>query len=316
MGHYVVTGACGYIGSVLSKKLKEHGHKVTTVDLKATYPLYTDDHWANTCFSSELFLKNIIEKRVDGIFHLAAHSLLGPSVADPLPYFINNAGRTAEMVHTLVSNGWQGKFVFSSTAATYGAQKHMVIEDSPRMPINPYGISKLHAEDILEQAYDAYGFSSVIFRFFNVSGADGDVGQDRNEPHILTQMSKAAKAGTTFKLYGDDYHTKDGTCVRDYVHVLDVVNAHLLALDLLDEYQGTFVFNLGKSHGTSNLELVEAFRNITGIDLDYEIVDRRPGDPDFLVADSSRFTQYTGYMFPESNLQNIISSQWEWFNYE
>ena len=260
MSHYVVTGAAGYIGSVLAKKLKQSGHTVTTVDLKATYPAYTDDHWPHTCFSSELFLKHIIDKRVDGIFHLAAHSLLGPSVSDPLPYFINNAGRTAEMVNTLIQNGWNGKFVFASTAATYGAQPHLVNEDSLKAPINPYGMSKYHAEQILENAWEAYGFSSVIFRFFNVAGADYDVGQARDEPHILTQLSKAAAEGRPFKLYGGDYDTRDGTCVRDYIHVLDIVNCHLMALDVLDDSNGCFKFNLGTSNGTTNLELVKAFQ--------------------------------------------------------
>lgn len=314
MSHYVVTGACGYIGSVISKKLMQHGHTVTTVDLKATYPLYTHDHWANTCFSSELFLRHIIDKKIDGIFHLAAHSLLGPSVFDPLPYFINNAGRTAEMVHNLASEGWNGKFVFSSTAATYGAQNHMVDENSPKNPINPYGKSKLQAEEILEEAFRAYGFSSVIFRYFNVAGADFDVGQPKNEPHILTQLSKAAESGSTFKIYGGDYDTRDGTCIRDYIHVNDIANAHLLATDLLDRENGCLKYNLGTSTGTSNLELVKNFIDITDSDLDFEIVDRRPGDPAFLVSDASKFQRDTGYLFPESNLYNIISSQWEYYN--
>lgn len=313
MGHYVVTGAAGYIGSVLAKKLKQQGHFVTTVDLKGVYPLYTDDHWAHTCFSSELFLRHIIEQKVDGIFHLAAHSLLGPSVADPLPYFINNAGRTAEMVHTLVCNGWDGKFIFASTAATYGAQDHMVNEDSPKQPINPYGVSKYQAEQILEHAFDAYGFSSVIFRFFNVAGADYDVGQARDEPHILTQLSKAAKENIPFRLYGGDYATRDGTCVRDYIHVLDIVNSHILALDILDDSNGCFKYNLGTSHGTTNLELVQAFQDLVDPNLRYEIVDPRPGDPAFLVADSSKFRLATGYNFQYSNLNSIISTQFEWY---
>ena len=316
MSTYVVTGAAGYIGSVLTKKLKQEGHTVITVDLKATRPLYSDDHWAHTCFSSELFLKYIIKNKVDGIFHLAAHSLLGPSVSNPIPYFINNAGRTAEMVNTLVQNGWYGKFVFASTAATYGAQPHIVNEDSPTTPINPYGVSKYHAEQILEHAWEAYGFPSVIFRFFNVAGADFDVGQDRNEPHILTQLSKASKENRSFKLYGHDYDTRDGTCVRDYIHVLDVANCHILALNILDDTNGCLKFNLGTSRSTTNLELVNAFREIVDPDLKCELVDRRPGDPPFLVADCSKFRITTGYNFPHSNLNTIIATHHDWYETE
>ena len=229
-----------------------------------------------------------------------------------MPYFVNNAGRTASFVHDLISSGWNGKFVFSSTAATYGDQPYRVIETSDKKPINPYGMSKLHAEQILESAYSAYNFSSIVFRFFNVAGAYGDVGQNKDEPHILTQLSKAAKNKETFNLYGTDYDTRDGTCIRDYVHVLDIANAHLLALDILDVTTGCVKFNLGTSKGTSNLELLNAFKDLA--DLNYETVAARPGDPAFLVSDASKFTHYTGYTFPNSNLQNIIATHWEYYN--
>jgi len=313
MGTYVVTGAAGYIGSVLCKKLKEHGHKVISVDLKPNKPKYADMHLEET-FEHPAITHTIIDRNVDGIFHLAAHSLLGPSVTDPLSYFDNNASRTNTFLHDLISYGWHNKLVFSSTAATYGEQASMVNELSPQIPINPYGMSKLHAEQIIQSAHDAFGLDAVIFRFFNVSGADGDVGQDRNEPHILTQMSKAKLNGQKFHIYGSDYNTKDGTCIRDYVHVVDVANAHLLAMDLLHQNPGIHKFNLGTSHGTSNLELLNTFKDITGEDLDYDIVERRPGDPAYLVADASRFTQATGYTFPHSHINNIIASQWDWYN--
>lgn len=316
MKHIVVTGAAGYIGGVVCKVLKENGYKVTSVDLKPTYPLYTDDHWANTCFSSDLFLKHIVEENVDAIFHLAAFSLLGPSVTNPLPYFINNAGRTAEMLDHLTDSGWNGKIVFSSTAATYGAQSYRVIEESPQNPINPYGLSKLHAEQILEETFKAHGISSVIFRYFNVAGSYDDVGQDGSEPHILTKMSKAADSGEVFSLYGNDYDTRDGTCIRDYVHVRDIAQAHLLALDILDEHEGCLKFNLGKGRGISNQELVLAFKDLGDEDLQYKIVDPRPGDPPFLVADSSKFTVMTGYLFPHSDLYNIITSHYEYYKHD
>lgn len=311
----VVTGASGYIGSVLCKKLKEYGHYVISVDV-APYALkYTDEHW-NTCFSDSQFLENVVSQDADAIFHLAAHSLLGPSAYNPLPYFINNAARTAEMLNFLMAHDWKGKLVFSSTAAVYGEQPFMVSEISPKEPINYYGLSKLHAEDIIKAANKVHGLDAVIFRYFNVSGAYQDVGQRRNEPHILTQMSKAAKTGQKFKIYGGDYNTKDGTCIRDYVHVLDIVEAHLLAVDYLEKNPGLHEFNLGKSRGTSNKELLDAFNDITECNLEYEIVERREGDPSFLVSEASKFRIATGYNFPHSNIINIISSQWEWYNNE
>ena len=315
MGHYLVTGAAGYIGGVLCKRLKEQGHTVSSVDLKNTKPLYSDNHFFETCFSSNVISSHVISNNIDGIFHLAAHSLLGPSVTAPIPYFINNAGKLATFVNDLIEGGWKGKFVFASTAATYGAQYRLVTEDSVKAPINPYGASKLQAEQILEAASKAHGFSSVIFRFFNVTGAYGDVGQGLNEPHILTQLCKAAVNNTEFNIYGQAYDTEDGTCIRDYVHVIDVANAHLLAIDMLDKTSGCLKFNLGTSVGTSNKELVNMFKQIACPELKHSYVDQRPGDPDFLVADSSRFTLTTGYTFPHSNLNNIISSHWEYYNY-
>lgn len=315
MGHYLVTGAAGYIGSVLCKRLKEEGHTVSSVDTKDTKPIYSDNHFFRTCFSSNVITNHVINNKIDGIFHLAAHSLLGPSVTAPIPYFINNAGKLATFVNDLIEGGWKGKFVFASTAATYGAQDTMVNEDSPKAPINPYGASKLQAEQILEAASKAHGFSSVIFRFFNVAGGYGDVGQGLNEPHILTQLSKAGLNNTEFNIYGQSYDTPDGTCIRDYVHVLDVVNSHLLAIDILDKTTGCLKFNLGTSKGTSNKELVNMFKTVACPTLAYCYADQRPGDPDFLVADSSRFSLATGYTFPNSTLNNIISSHWDYYNY-
>lgn len=311
MGTYVVTGAAGYIGGVLAKKLKTLGHKVITIDTKHTKPLYTDEHWASSCFSKELFVKRIIDEKVDAIFHLAAHSLLGPSAYDPIPYFVNNAGKTAEFLDRLIKAGWKGKFVFSSTAAVYGERSSMVNEDSLKAPINYYGLSKLHAEDIIQAASDTHGLRAVIFRFFNVTGADGDVGQDINEPHILTQMSKAAYDNVPFKIYGNDYNTLDGTCVRDYIHVNDIVASHILALDYLDANEGCHKFNLGTSSGISNAQLVKAFDELIDAPLSYEYTEKRIGDPAYLVAESSRFRIATGYTFPYSNLTNIITTHWE-----
>jgi UDP-glucose 4-epimerase len=326
--NFAITGTSGYIGSVLCQRLLDLGHTVVSVDhrplpqqLQADHPnlrhFYGDFSQTNFCVA-------VVEYGCDHIFHLAAHSLLGPSVTNPMPYFANNAGNLAAMLDTLNHLGWKGNIVFSSTAATYGAQNHLVSEFAPTRPINPYGKSKLQAEQILQSAYEAHGIKSVIFRYFNVAGAYRSnsgkyVGQPKDQPHILTQMSRAATAGFRFKIYGDDYSTKDGTCVRDYVHVMDVVEAHLLAVDKLFKdsvYKcpEDMVFNLGSSRGTSNKELVETFRYISGVDLKVEITPRRPGDPDFLVADSTKFTRWTGYEFPYSNIKQIVLSQWDYFN--
>jgi len=175
---------------------------------------------------------------------------------------------------------------------------------------------RIGSEQVLDAAFQAHSFSSVVFRFFNVAGAYGDVGQGKCEPHILTQLCKASKNKETFSLYGTDYDTRDGTCIRDYVHVLDVANAHLIALDILDGKfrleKGCIKYNLGKSVGVSNLELVKAFGYIA--DCTYKTVAARPGDPAFLVSDASKFSHQTGFNFPNSNLQNIISTHWEYYN--
>lgn len=315
MKTYLVTGASGYIGSVLCKKLKEHGYRVLSVDTKDTRPLYSDKHWYRTDFSIPGFVRNsVFNENVDGIFHLAAESLLGPSAYDPLKYFIGNTSKTTNLIDLLIRENWNGKFVFASTAAVYGNHPNLITESDTKNPINNYGISKLQVEQVLKSVYDAHGFSSVMFRFFNVTGGDFDVGQNKNEPHILTKMCKAAAENSTFQLYGYDYNTKDHTCIRDYVHVCDIAQSHILALDYLDKNPGCHDFNLGTGSGTSNLELVNTFRECTGVDLKMEFTAKRIGDPDYLVASSAKFMSATGYTFPYSNLTNIITTHWDYYN--
>jgi UDP-glucose 4-epimerase len=305
-----VTGSHGYIGSVLCKMLTEQGYNVYACDNKNI--LGGDFRYfrsvVNTSFDKEYFVQSLIDNKVTTLFHLAANSLLGPSATDPLEYYWNNTARTANMLHSLAKRGWKGRIVFSSTAAVYGDQSRPVKETNPLLPCNHYGRSKLMCEDILSIA-KMYEIDLTVFRYFNVAGAYGDVGQDAGEPHIITRICNAAAGKSDLVVYGGDYPTDDGTCIRDYVHVRDICNAQIHAM--VKEVSGTY--NLGTLYGTSVMEIIKSFEQKNGVSVPYSIGERREGDPTFLVADPQKFVD-TGFVYQYSNIEQIVTSAWEYFN--
>ncbi|MGT2924334.1 UDP-glucose 4-epimerase GalE [Streptococcus caviae] len=318
----LVLGGAGYIGSHMVDRLAEEGKEdVVVVDSLVTghraavHPaakFYQGD-LADQDFMRRVFTEN---PNIDAVIHFAAYSLVAESMEKPLKYFDNN---TAGLIKLLeVMNEFGVKYiVFSSTAATYGLPDELPIKEStPQHPINPYGESKLMMETIMKWSDQAYGIKFVPLRYFNVAGAkpDGSIGEDHGpETHLLPIVLQVAQ-GTREKImiFGDDYDTPDGTNVRDYVHPFDLADAHLLAVNYLREGNPSTAFNLGSSTGFSNLQILEAARKVTGKEIPAEKADRRPGDPDTLVASSEKAREILGWKPQFDDIEKIIETAWAW----
>jgi UDP-glucose 4-epimerase len=321
----IVTGAYGYIGSVLTKVLKEHGHYVFGVDNdpnalkdwlsnKQQRTKYCDDFVAN-CFASQDVLHLIEKYPTATIYHLAANSLLGPSATEPLKYFENNTAKTLTLLQHLRPTN---KLVFASTAAVYGLTNKRSVRETDKLdPPNNYGLSKLWSEQMFDKYYELGNMKITSFRFFNVIGAYGDVGQQKGTPHIINKLCEAAAKNIPFEIYGDDYETADGTCVRDYVHVLDICGALIHATEYMDklEIPCHLKYNLGTKSGVTVKEIVEKFQLISqNRNFLVEIVDRRIGDPAYLVANPSKFIKETKFKYKHSSdLHEMIRSAWEYY---
>ncbi|MDO4907637.1 UDP-glucose 4-epimerase GalE [Neisseria sp.] len=318
----LVLGGAGYIGSHMVDRLIGQGkEKVVVVDNLVTGHRAAVHHEAvfhEGDLADKPFMRQVFARHpdIDAVIHFAAYSLVGESMAEPLKYFSNN---TAGMVSLLeVMNEFQIKrIVFSSTAATYGIPEHMPIRESdPQKPINPYGESKLMMETMMRWADQAYGIRFAALRYFNVAGAkpDGSIGEDHHpETHLVPIILQVAQ-GKRDKLmiFGSDYDTPDGTNVRDYVHPLDLADAHILAIDYLRRGGKSDAFNLGSSTGFSNLQMLEAARAVTGKAIPAETAPRRPGDPDTLIAASDKARKILGWKPQFDNIEKIIASAWAW----
>lgn len=318
----LVLGGAGYIGSHMVDRLVETGQeKVVVVDnlvtghRAAVHPdaVFYEGDLADQDFMSKVFKEN---PDVDAVIHFAAYSLVAESMEKPLKYFDNN---TAGMVKLLeVMNECGVKYiVFSSTAATYGIPEEIpILETTPQNPINPYGESKLMMETIMKWSDKAYGIKYVPLRYFNVAGAkpDGSIGEDHGpETHLLPIILQVAQGvREKIMIFGDDYNTPDGTNVRDYVHPFDLADAHLLAVEYLRKGNESTAFNLGSSTGFSNLQILEAARKVTGKEIPAEKADRRPGDPDTLIASSEKARTVLGWKPQFDNIEKIIQSAWAW----
>ncbi|MCT3192172.1 UDP-glucose 4-epimerase GalE [Lacticaseibacillus rhamnosus] len=315
-----VLGGAGYIGSHTVAQLIKAGVDVVVMDnlitghKRAVDPkarFYQGDirdyHFLSQVFSQE---------KIDGIIHFAAFSIVPESVKDPLKYFDNNTGGMITLLEAMNQFGIK-KIVFSSTAATYGEPKHVPIKESdPQVPTNPYGESKLAMEKIIKWADVAYGIHYVALRYFNVAGAmpDGSIGEDHHpETHLMPIILQAA-AGLrdNLQIFGDDYDTPDGTNVRDYVHVVDLADAHILAMKYLADGNASDAFNLGSATGFSNLEILNAARKVTGQAIPAKIGPRRPGDPSTLIADSSKARKILGWAPKFDDVEQVIATAWNW----
>ena len=315
----IITGAMGFIGSHTAKIFKEAGYKVIGIDYHATIPEAAKflDQWLSDDFVSMTAPAALINE-VDAIVHCAGTSLVGPSIADPYTYYWNNASKTNEALEKLHAKGWTGKIVFSSSAATYGIPNtnRQLVETDLKNPISPYGQSKLFCEHIIQDHCRAHGFRGIALRYFNACGcdSDGDLGHVVDDTHMIPRVLSAYRQGVPFSLYGNDYNTPDGTCIRDYLHVTDIALAHLESVCLAESMQaGEFrAYNLGTGQGYSNKEIIQSCSWAVREKIDFRVVARREGDPDYLVANSDLFQKDTAWRPINSNINNIVATAWAW----
>ena len=312
----LVIGGAGYIGSHTARALRRAGHEVIIFDnLSTGYELLA------TGF--ELVKGDVLDKgalakalsRSDAIMHFAAHAYVGESVTNPRKYFHNNVEGGLSLLNAAVDAG-VSKIIFSSTCAVYGVPAKVPIEENiPRQPVNPYGVSKLFFEQALE-AYDrAYGFRYASLRYFNASGADesGEIGELHDpETHLIPlALRAAAGVGPALQVFGSDYPTRDGTCVRDYIHVNDLASAHVRALEHLAAGKESFAVNVGTGAGASVREVISAVENVTGKAVPHTLVPRRPGDPPALVANPAKAHSLLNWKATRG-LDEIVSTAWSW----
>ena len=309
-----VAGGAGYIGSACTEYLLDRGYEVTVFDDLITGHIEAVDPRAKFIKANladrENLKKVVKEGNYDAIMHFAAFSLVGESMKNPSKYFNNNLANAINLADAAVEGGVK-TFVFSSTAATFGEPKEIPIkEDAPQLPINPYGESKLCFEKVLNWYSKIYGLKYAALRYFNAAGAPEKYGEDHNpETHLIPILLQVAQ-GKREKamLFGDDYDTPDGTCIRDYIHILDLAQAHEKALYAPKSGH----YNLGTGSGLSVMQILEAARKVTGHPIPAEVVPRRPGDPPRLIADSTRARQELGWKPQFENAEAIIASVWKW----
>lgn len=315
----LVTGGAGYIGSHTVAELKAFGDDVVVLDNLSTghreavldVPFYHAD-----IRDEETVTRILRDHEVDIVVHFAANSLVGESVADPLKYFDNNVAATTQLVRTMTANGVK-RIVFSSTAAVYGEPAATpIVETMPTQPTNPYGDTKLTIEHMLQWCHNAYGLDAVALRYFNAAGAHPalSIGEDHQpETHLIPLVLQTALGQRAeVAIYGDDYPTPDGTCIRDYVHVMDLASAHRLAVQSLRERAGFAAYNLGNGQGFSVREVLAAARDVTGRKIPATVRDRRAGDPAILVASAQKARSELGWVPLRDKLTDIVASAWEW----
>lgn len=315
----LICGGAGYIGSHMAQWLHAHGHEVAVLDNLATghreavkWGELIEADLRDTSTLARVFAG----RRFDAVMHFCASSLVGESVTEPYAYYANNVAGTLNLLQAMREHG-VGRLVFSSTAAVFGNPVSALIdEEHPKAPINPYGASKLMVERILSDAAQAYGLRSVALRYFNAAGAlpEHGIGEaHRCETHLIPNVLRSALGnGATLKVFGEDYDTPDGTCVRDYVHVQDLAQAHALALDFMEKVPGAHAFNLGNGQGFSVRQVIEAAGKVVGSAIPYEVAARRAGDPARLVASSQKAREVLGWVPQWMELEQIIESAWRW----
>lgn len=317
----LVLGGAGYIGSHTVYALKEAGHDVVIIDnletghIEAVHPeakFYEGD------LRNREFVDKVLdeEKDIDAVIHFAANSLVGESMTNPLKYYDNNLCGTKTMLESMVAHGID-KIVFSSTAATYGMPERIpILESDKTEPINPYGETKLSMEKMFKWVGKAHGLRFVSLRYFNAAGAhiSGKIGEAHNpESHLIPLILQVPNGKREhISIFGTDYNTKDGTCVRDYIHVTDLAQAHILAVKYLMNGGESNIFNLGNGVGFTVKEVIETARKVTGLPIKAVEEERRPGDPDVLIASSEKAKEILGWKPEHDSLEDIISTAWKW----
>jgi UDP-glucose 4-epimerase len=312
----LVTGGAGYVGSIVCEELVARNYT----------PLILDNlqqgHRGAVLSKAEFILGDIgnptdlekvfSQKQIDAVMHMAAETVVEYSMTDPARYFHNNIVAGLNLLDVMVKHGVK-KMVFSSSAATYGEPVRAPIEETDfQSPVNSYGETKLMFEKVLAWYGRAYGVRHISFRYFNAAGASERLGEDhRPETHLIPAVLKAAREGTKVRVFGTDYPTRDGSCIRDYVHVRDIAQAHVLALDKLAGLTGR-AYNLGNGDGYSVLEVIVAAEKVCGCKINVELSPRRPGDPAVLLASSARAKSELGWRPHFSDISAILKSAWQW----
>lgn len=316
----LVTGGAGYIGSFMVKRLVERGDNVVVLDNLERGDKKVVDFGAKLIEGNVLNIKliqNVFEEHsFDAVIHLAGYISMEESVREPGSYFSNNSSGALGLIEQAVKHKVK-YFIFSSTAGVYGNPiKIPIPEDHPTSPTNPYGESKLIVEKILYWYKIVYGLNFISLRYFNASGAafDGSMGENHKpETHIIPNAIRAALTSSEFVLYGNDYNTKDGTCIRDYIHVIDLVEAHISSLERLQKENGGFLYNVGTGNGYSNNEVIEMIKKVSGVNFNVKIAKKRPGDADVLIADPTKIEKELGFKPKYSSLETIVKSAWKWY---
>jgi UDP-glucose 4-epimerase len=313
MINVIVTGVGGYIGGQIALRLKDAGYTVYGIDRRQP-----PDHLMGVCdgflyqdFASDVALSWIIQKQPGAIIHCAGTSLVGPSVKNPSEYYNNNVAKTLKLLDIVKNSMPRCKFIFSSSAAAYGEPvMNPIHEVDPAEPVSPYGQSKLMIDMMLESYHKAYGIDYVSFRYFNACGADPQTrhGQEPNATHIIARVLESIRDDKEFTLYGNNYNTEDGTCVRDYVHVDDIAQAHVLALYMRVE---PGVYNLGANQGTSNKEIIAIAEKTTGKKVRVVEGEQRAGDPPMLVASADKYAKI-GWR-KNYTLDDMVQHSWNWY---
>jgi UDP-glucose 4-epimerase len=314
----LVTGGAGYIGSVVVRDLIRDGHSPVVLDnlvyghresLPDGVPFFEGN-----VGDPELIGRIAAEHDIEACMHFSAYAYVGESVEQPQRYFHNNVIETLRLLDALIENNIR-KFVFSSTCATFGEPQYTPIDERhPQNPTNPYGWTKFMIERVLESYDKAYDLKFVALRYFNACGATDDCGEDHDpETHLIPLVLFAAQGRIPHvSIFGDDYPTPDGTAIRDYIHVSDLSNAHLLALDHLNSDKPSECINLGNGNGYSVMEVIEAARKVTGLPIEAKMAPRRAGDPSKLIGDASKAKRVLGWQPRIPELERIIESAWKW----
>ncbi len=319
MARVLVVGGGGYIGSHMVKMLARRGHDVATLDNFSTG--YRDAVVAGRLIEGDLADRDGLDRTLregafDAVMHFASYIQVGESVREPGKYYRNNVFHTLNLLDAMVAHG-VGQFIFSSTAAVFGEPQYVPIDEAhPRAPINPYGASKLMVERILADYDVAYGLRSVSLRYFNAAGADpeGELGERHDpETHLIPLVLQAAAGRRpAIQVFGTDYDTPDGTCIRDYIHIEDLCAAHLLALEKLAAGVPSAAYNLGNGTGFSVREVITTAERVTGRAIPVDVAPRRAGDPARLVADSRAARAALGWVPAHPDLDSIVAHAWAW----
>lgn len=315
----LVTGGAGYIGSFMVKASIDKGYEVVVADnLERGYKESIDKRakFISGDLRDKKFVGSIFSEHIfDSVVHFAGFISMAESVSNPYVYFSNNINSSLNLIESMVKHK-VNNFIFSSTAGVYGNPvKTPITEDHPKNPTNPYGESKLMVEKILSWYGQIYDLNFASLRYFNASGAsiDGVMGENHfPESHLIPNAINSILNKTQFSLYGNDYPTLDGTCIRDYIHVIDLAEAHILTIDKLKNSGGRLFYNVGTGHGYSNKEVIDMIRRVSGFEINIKNAGRRPGDAEVLIADPFLIKKDLGFSPKYSDLETIVKSAWEW----